>query len=104
MPDPATNTPIIEGTKKVTGWMGWDTSYRVDPATGAVSGPYAVSQVTGCAVTLIVAGVLAARVLPVWILTPVVVIPFAASWSVSAADSADSGAVGHRAGPSSSVG
>lgn len=72
-------------------WMGWDTTYQVDPETGAASGPYAAWQVIGCALTLIVAGVLAARFLPVWILTPLVVIPFATSWAVSAHSSADSG-------------
>ncbi|MGK5740422.1 hypothetical protein [Micromonospora sp. URMC 103] len=34
-------------------WLGWDDEYRVDPVTGAVSGPYAVWQVLGCALTLL---------------------------------------------------
>ena len=72
-------------------WMGWDTSYQIDPDTGARTGPYATWQVIGCAVTLVVTGVAAARVLPLWVLLPALVIPFVASWSVTAMALADSG-------------
>lgn len=71
-------------------WMGWDTSYRIDPATGSATGPYEAWQVAGGVITLLVVGVIGARTLPLWVLVPAVVVPFVCSWAVSAQALADS--------------
>lgn len=44
MPDPATNTPIIEGTKKVTGEGDYLTDGREEPTAGSVGVPAKVGQ------------------------------------------------------------
>ncbi len=72
-------------------WLGWESGYHTDPATGAVNGPYAWWQVAGCVVTLIVLAAVAARRLSVWVVVPVMAVVFTAAWSIPAAASDDSG-------------
>ena len=61
------------------------------PATGATTGPYAVWQVVGAVLTLVVVAAVAG-----WLLSPVLVVPvmtvaFTAAWSGHAAATDDSG-------------
>lgn len=72
-------------------WMGWDTSHQTDSETGATTAPYAAWQVIGCALTIAVVGAVAARLLPVWVLLPALVVPFVGSWTVTALTADDSG-------------
>ncbi|MCC2316151.1 hypothetical protein [Cellulomonas xiejunii] len=72
-------------------WMGWDTQYRTDPATGAVTGPYEAWQVVGCAVCLVVVTVLAARVLGAWRAAVTVALAFTVAWSLTQASTDESG-------------
>ncbi|MFC3502502.1 hypothetical protein ACFOOK_16205 [Micromonospora krabiensis] len=73
-------------------WLGWDTGYRVDPVTGATSGPYEVWQVVGCALTLLVVlvGALLAGVRPV-LASAALTLAFTAAWTAAAASRDDSG-------------
>lgn len=66
------------------GWLAWDRTYRVDPATGVASGPYEAWQVMGCGMSLLVLVVLATGRLPWWTVVPVVPVAFAAAWSLTA--------------------
>ena len=43
-------------------WMGWDSEYRLDPATGAETGPYEAWQVVGSAVCVVALVVVATLV------------------------------------------
>ncbi|MFI6262633.1 hypothetical protein [Micromonospora sp. NPDC051006] len=63
-------------------WLGWNDSYRLDPATGSVSGPYQSRQVVGAALTLLVVLVAAllAGVRPVPAGTALTV-SFTAAWA-----------------------
>ncbi|MBM6401146.1 hypothetical protein [Phycicoccus sonneratiae] len=71
-------------------WVGWDHEYQVDPATGVASGPYEAWQVVGCALTLLVAGVVAGVLVSPWLLA-VVPPAFTAAWTVDAAASDETG-------------
>lgn len=63
------------------GWMAWDHSYEIDPATGASSGPYQAWQVIGCVVCLAGLGVTATVRLPAWLVVPIMPAAFTAAWS-----------------------
>ena len=74
-------------------WLGWDHEYyEVD---GVSQGPYRAWQVIGCAVSILVAAVVAQlwtrRMWTVLVLAPVAVVGFAIPWAVDAAGSDDSG-------------
>ena len=75
-------------------WLGWETGYRTDPVTGAVSGPYSVGQVVACAGTLLLLAVVAGRAAPPWWVAPAVTIGFTAAWTMHAAGTDDSGLYG----------
>ncbi len=67
------------------GWLAWDRSYQVDPATGVASGPYDAWQVIGCALTLVGVTMVATTRLPPRIVIPLVPVAFTAAWSFTAA-------------------
>ncbi|MFI7427469.1 hypothetical protein ACIBPB_10820 [Micromonospora sp. NPDC049836] len=72
-------------------WLSWDTGYRVDPETGATSGPYAVWQVAGCVLTLVLVAALGGWWLGPWLVVPVMTVAFTAAWAAHAAATDDSG-------------
>ncbi|MEV6366483.1 hypothetical protein AB0L86_06265 [Micromonospora musae] len=72
-------------------WLSWNTGYRIDPETGAVSGPYAVWQVAGCVLTLAVVAAGGGWWLSPWLVAPVMAVAFTVPWAVQAASSDDSG-------------
>jgi hypothetical protein len=65
-------------------WFGSDTTYQIDPATGATSGPYAASQVIACVLCLVVLTVAGALVLPAWLVVAAVSVTFTACWGIHA--------------------
>ncbi|GEA87838.1 hypothetical protein Q760_09400 [Cellulomonas cellasea DSM 20118] len=65
-------------------WLAWDTTYQVDPATGAASGPYEAWQVLGCALSLAVVVVLGTVALGARATVVVTTLAFAVAWSVTA--------------------
>ena len=71
------------------GWLGWDQSYDVDPATGRQSGPYQRWQVIGCVMCLVLLAAIAAR----WLrLLPVVLtmsVVFSLAFAVDGATSSE---------------
>jgi hypothetical protein len=72
-------------------WLGWETGYRTDPVTGAVSGPYSWWQVAGCVVTLTAVAGLAGRWLHPLLVGPVMAVAFSVPWAVKAAGDDDTG-------------
>ena len=72
-------------------WLGWESGYRTDPVTGAVSGPYSVGQVVGCGLTLAVVAVVAGRWSPPWFVAPALTVAFTAAWTVDAVGKDDTG-------------
>ncbi|WP_434741208.1 hypothetical protein [Micromonospora sp. SH-82] len=72
-------------------WLGWDNGYRVDPATGDMTGPYAPWQVVGCVISLAVVAAAAGWVLSPWLVVPVMTAAFTIAWSQNAAATDDSG-------------
>ncbi|TDC38152.1 hypothetical protein E1211_08145 [Micromonospora sp. 15K316] len=68
-------------------WLSWNTGYRIDPETGATSGPYAVWQVAGCVLTLAVIAAAGGWWLSPWLVAPVMALAFTLPWSVDAASS-----------------
>ncbi|GAA0811022.1 hypothetical protein [Spirilliplanes yamanashiensis] len=76
-------------------WLGWDSQYQVDPATGVSSGPYEAWQVVGCAVTLLAlfVGALLAGVRPVPA-GAALTVAFTAAWTAHAAATDDTGLYG----------
>ncbi|TYC00803.1 hypothetical protein FXF53_12900 [Micromonospora sp. WP24] len=72
-------------------WLSWNTGYRTDPETGAVSGPYAVWQVAGCVLTLAVVAAAGGWWLSPWLVAPVMAVAFTVPWAVQAASSDGSG-------------
>jgi hypothetical protein len=72
-------------------WLSWNTGYRVDPETGAMSGPYSVWQVSGCVVTLIAVAAAGGWWLGPWLVAPVMAVAFTVPWAVYAASSDGSG-------------
>ncbi len=72
-------------------WLGWDTEYQVDPATGQASGPYTTAQVVACVLTIVVIAAVGGMLVPPWIVVPAMTIPFTVAWAVQAATTDDSG-------------
>ncbi|MFI5491244.1 hypothetical protein [Actinoplanes sp. NPDC051859] len=73
-------------------WLGHDTTYQLDPATGVESGPYTAIQVIGCVVTLVallVAAVLAG--VNRWAAPAVLTVAFTVPWTFRAMQMDDSG-------------
>jgi hypothetical protein len=73
------------------GWLGWDTQKDVDPVTGTASGPYQVWQIVGCVCSLAVVAVVAASLVPPWLVPPTMTLAFTACWTWQAATGDDSG-------------
>jgi hypothetical protein len=73
-------------------WLGWDTTYQVDPVTQTTSGPYEAWQVAGCAVSLLTlfVGALLAGVRPFWA-SAALTVAFTAAWTASAAATDETG-------------
>jgi len=65
-------------------WLGNDTTYQVDPATGVASGPYEAWQVLGCVLSLAVAVVLGTVRLAGPVTVLVTTLAFTVAWSVTA--------------------
>lgn len=65
------------------GWFAWDDQYRRDPASGGVSGPYALWQGIGCAACWVVLAVVAERFLRPWILLTVMPLSFTAAYALT---------------------
>ncbi|GLY03028.1 hypothetical protein [Actinoplanes sp. NBRC 101535] len=67
-------------------WLGWDSEYQIDSATGTESGPYEAWQIAGCAVSLLIlliAALLAGvRALPA---SAALTLGFTAAWTAQAA-------------------
>lgn len=72
-------------------WLSWNTGYRIDPETGARSGPYAVWQVAGCVLTLAVVAAAGGWWLSPWLVAPVMAVAFTVPWAVQAASIDGSG-------------
>lgn len=72
-------------------WLGWDTGYDTDPATGVTSGPYQVWQVAGCVLSIAVVAAVAGALLRPWFVVPVMAVTFTVCWSVRAATGDDTG-------------
>lgn len=73
-------------------WLGWDRSYRYDPVTETLSGPYDAWQVIGCGVTLaaLLVGALLLGVRPVPACAALT-LAFTTAWTINAASMDDSG-------------
>lgn len=85
-------TFIIVTLTTATWWtLGRDTTRDVDPATGAVTGPYEAPQVIACVVVLVALVVIGALLLPGWLAVLAVGLPFTAAWTVQASSTDDSG-------------
>lgn len=85
-------TLVIAALTTATWWtLGRDTTRDVDPATGAVTGPYEAPQVIACVVVLVGLVVVGALVLPAWLAVLGVSLPFTAAWTLHAASNDDSG-------------
>jgi len=76
-------------------WMGWDTTYQVDPVTQVASGPYEAWQVIGCALSLLVllVGALLAGVRPIPA-SAALTLAFTAAWTATAAPNDETGLYG----------
>ena len=53
-------------------WLGWDTTYDVDPVTGSLSGPYSWWQVAGFVLSAGILVVAARRFVPAAAIVPAV--------------------------------
>jgi hypothetical protein len=73
-------------------WMGWDTSYDIDPVTQVASGPYQAWQVVGCGVTLllVLVGALLLGVRAV-VACAATTVAFTAAWTTTAASTDETG-------------
>ncbi|WP_243884684.1 hypothetical protein [Cellulomonas fengjieae] len=65
-------------------WLGWDTTYQTDPATGVASGPYEAWQVLGCVLSLAAVVALGSLVLGPWWTVLTVTVAFTIAFSVTA--------------------
>ncbi|WP_319460112.1 hypothetical protein [Micromonospora sp. RTP1Z1] len=72
-------------------WLGWESGYKVDPETGATSGPYAPWQVGGCVLTLALIAAVGGWLLSPWLVAPVMTVAFTIAWAAHAASTDDSG-------------
>jgi hypothetical protein len=77
------------------GWLGWDTTYQIDPITQVSSGPYEAWQVIGCALSLLVVfvGALLAGVRPL-VASAALTLAFTAAWTATAAPRDETGLYG----------
>ena len=57
-------------------WLGWESGYVTDPATGAVTGPYSVAQVAACVLTLVVVALVAGWFAAPWWVAPAITVAF----------------------------
>lgn len=72
-------------------WLGSDTTYQVDPATGATTGPYEPAQVAGCVLTLLALAVAGGLLLRPWLVVLAMTATFTLAWAVDAAGRDESG-------------
>lgn len=87
-------TSVVLVVLTVAAWwifLGRDTVRDVDPATGAVTGPYETPQVVACVLVLVALVVAGALTVPAWAAVLAVALPFTVAWSVLAASDDDSG-------------
>ena len=85
-------TFIIVALTTAAWWtLGRDTTREVDPATGAVTGPYEAPQVIACVVVLVALVVIGTLLLPAWLAVLGVSLPFTAAWTIQASSTDDSG-------------
>jgi hypothetical protein len=77
------------------GWLGWDSTYQIDPTTQVASGPYEAWQVIGCALSLLVVfvGALLAGVRPL-VASAALTLAFTAAWTATAAPRDETGLYG----------
>ena len=66
-------------------WLGWESGYVTDPATGAVTGPYSVAQVAACVLTLVVVALVAGWFAAPWWVAPAITVAFVWAWTADAA-------------------
>lgn len=66
------------------GWLGWDMTYQVDPATGATSGPYEPWQVVGCALSLVLTAAIAGFLRQAMVAMVVLPVAYTLAWSIPA--------------------
>lgn len=66
------------------GWLAWDTTYQVDPLTGAASGPYEAWQVAGCGVCLAAVVAWGTVLLGARATVVLTTLAFTVAWSVTA--------------------
>ena len=76
-------------------WLGWDSTYQVDPATQVATGPYEAWQVIGCGLSLLVVfvGALLAGVRPL-LASAALTLAFTAAWTATAAPRDETGLYG----------
>ncbi len=72
-------------------WLGWESGYVTDPATGAVTGPYSVAQVAACVLTLVVVALVAGWFAAPWWVAPAITVAFVWAWTADAAGKDESG-------------
>jgi hypothetical protein len=72
-------------------WLGHDTEYQIDPATGMSSGPYEAWQVGGCVLSVAVLAIVGGLFLRPWAVVATMTIVFTGSWSSTAATADESG-------------
>lgn len=65
-------------------WLGWDTTYDVDPVTGSLSGPYSWWQVAGFVLSAAVLVLAACRFLRPLVIVPAVAAGISAGFAFSA--------------------
>src|SRR5262249_3128045 len=72
-------------------WLGWNTGYRVDPATGGMSGPYRAGQGGGCGRCLVAIAAGGGGLLNPGLVAPTLAVIFTAVWSADAVSRDGSG-------------
>lgn len=72
-------------------WLGRDTAYQTDPATGVTSGPYTTGQVAGFVVSLAAIAAVAGWLLGPIVVTPAMTVPLTVAWSAQAAATDETG-------------
>jgi hypothetical protein len=72
-------------------WLGRDSTYYVDPATGYAAGPYTGPQVAGCVLSLVAIGAVGAWFMWPWLTALALTSTFTVAWTVHAAQNDDSG-------------
>lgn len=66
------------------GWLGWDSTYQVDPRTGVSSGPYEPWQVQGCVLTLAAVALVGGFARRAWAAIALMPLAFTVAWSIPA--------------------